>query len=269
MMTIDPIAFHILGWPIRWYGLSYVAAFYAGWFFMKTYDDYFSKKFSLPKNDPKFFDHLINYCVIGIIIGGRLGHMFFYDLERMLIDPLSIFKVWEGGMAFHGGLLGCVVAGIICIKKYKMPLSRIADLMAIATTPGLFFVRIANFINQELYGTITDGPMGIIFQGQDSPRHPSQLYEAFLEGILLFIILHFIFTKKTSPKNQGLVCSFFFMGYGIARFFVEYVREPLDGIFNIFGMMFSYGQILTLPMIFLGGIIYLICARKNIRSSID
>lgn len=256
MPDIDPIAFHLFGWPVRWYGLSYVIAFYLGGYFIKKFSNEYAFRFNTKQIDDKFFDHLISYCILGIIIGGRLGHMFFYDFNKMIQDPISIVKTWEGGMAFHGGLIGCVLAAYIYVKKRNFSVPLIADLIALVTPLGILCVRIANFINQELYGRLTDSAFGIIFKGQTLPRHPSQLYEAFGEGILLFLLLLFIFKRLLTPLKQGLICAFFFLGYGIARFLVEYVREPSDGEFNFLGNVLTYGQVLTLPMIILGTLIF-------------
>lgn len=252
MPPIDPIAFYLFGWPVRWYGLSYAIAFLCAGFFIKRWSLYYTNKHNMPDIAPKHYDNLITYCILGIILGGRLGHMVFYDFHTLIQNPIAIFKTWEGGMAFHGGLVGCVLAAFIYVKKNKLPIALFADLIALVTPLGIFFVRLANFVNQELYGRITDLPIGIIFNGDPHPRHPSQLYEAFLEGILLFFILNFVFKRYLAPKKQGLVCALFFLGYGIARFLVEYVREPSDGEFAILGVILTYGQLLTIPMIVYG-----------------
>ncbi|CAO5672836.1 MAG: Phosphatidylglycerol--prolipoprotein diacylglyceryl transferase [Holosporales bacterium] len=252
MPPIDPIAFHLLGWPVRWYGLSYAIAFLCASFLIKRKSLDYTNKHNMPEIETKHFDNLITYCILGIILGGRLGHMVFYDFQTLIQNPIAILKTWEGGMAFHGGLLGCVLAAYLYVKKNKLPLTLFADLLALVTPLGIFFVRLANFVNQELYGRITDLPIGMIFKGDPHPRHPSQLYEAFLEGILLFFILNFVFKRYLAPKKQGLVCALFFLGYGIARFLVEYVREPSDGEFAILGVILTYGQLLTIPMIVYG-----------------
>ncbi|CAO5675053.1 MAG: Phosphatidylglycerol--prolipoprotein diacylglyceryl transferase [Holosporales bacterium] len=254
---IDPVAFHILNWPVRWYGLSYVVAFFIAWYCLKTFSiKYINKNPSLnTKLTNKQIDDLLTFGILGVIIGARLGHMVFYDFKTMILNPLSIFKTWEGGMAFHGGLLGCVVFCVYYIRREKLPLTLMADFIALSVPLGIFCVRIANFINQELYGRITDCSLGVIFNNETFARHPSQLYEAFLEGIVLFGILFYTYAKKLTPKNQGLLCAQFFIWYGIFRFISEYLREPSDGVFNIFSLPLTYGQVLTLPMIFIGMII--------------
>lgn len=263
MLQIDPIAFHLFGWPVRWYGLSYAISFLCAGFFLKRWSAFYTQKHNIPDVTPKHYDNLLTYCILGIILGGRLGHMIFYDFQTMMQNPLTIFKTWEGGMAFHGGLLGCILAAYIYVKKNKLSVALFADLMALVTPIGIFFVRLANFINQELYGRVTDLPIGIIFKGDQNPRHPSQLYEALLEGIVLFFILNYIFKKHLTPKKQGIICALFFLGYGIARFLVEYVREPSDGEFVILGLILTYGQLLTIPMI-IYGFTYLLILKKNV-----
>jgi phosphatidylglycerol:prolipoprotein diacylglycerol transferase len=262
----DPIAFTIFNWPVRWYGLSYMAAFFTCWYFIKKFSNHYYKKYSEEKFNiqPKTFDDLLTYCIIGIIVGARLGHMVFYDFDKMVSNPVSIFKTWEGGMAFHGGLMGCVVGALIVIHKKKLPLAYLADLVSLVVPTGLFFGRMGNFINGELRGRITDGPFGVFIGDETVLRYPSQLIEGFTEGILLFLILSYVFLKKSSPKNQGLVCSYFFLGYGFFRFFCEYIREPSDGIFHILSIELTYGQILTLPMFLIGFVILVIVKKKKI-----
>lgn len=268
MPSIDPVAFYLFGWPVRWYGLSYAVAFLLASYFLKYFKSAYAKMYSNPEYniENKHLDNIITFGILGVILGGRLGHMFFYDFHNMVTNPVSIFKTWEGGMAFHGGLVGCVLAAYIYVRKNKLPVALLADLIAFVTPLGIFCVRLANFVNQELYGRVTDLPFGIIFKGETLPRHPSQLYEAFLEGPLLFFMMYWFFKKKLNPCNQGMLCSIFFTGYGFSRFLVEYVREPSDGEFNILGIILTYGQILTLPMI-IYGLFYMLFIQKSKSST--
>ncbi|PIZ32783.1 MAG: prolipoprotein diacylglyceryl transferase [Alphaproteobacteria bacterium CG_4_10_14_0_8_um_filter_37_21] len=250
--NIDPIAFYIFSWPVRWYGISYFIAFITGLFLVKFYNTkYYSD--SLQQIDNSHFDNMLTYGIIGIILGGRLGHMVFYDFDRMIQSPLSIFKTWEGGMAFHGGLAGCIVACYLYGKRHKISFNIVADLISLVVPVGLFFVRIANFINAELVGRITDSKWGVIFPGHVYPRHPSQLYEAFFEGIFLFSVLRLLFPYAVKFRLNGFIYGMFFIVYGVVRFMIEYVREPSDGEFTLLGQyVLSYGQILTLPMVVVG-----------------
>lgn len=249
--NIDPIAFYIFSWPVRWYGISYFLAFITGLFLVKHYNTKYDSYFS-DKIENIHFDNMLTYGIVGIILGGRLGHMLFYDFDRMVQSPISIFKTWEGGMAFHGGLAGCVIAGYVYVKRHKIAFSVAADLVALVVPIGLFFVRIANFINAELFGRITDSKWGMIFPGHAHPRHPCQLYEAFFEGIFLFAVLRLLFPYAAKRRLNGLVYGMFFILYGVARFMIEYVREPSDGEFVLLEQVLSYGQILTLPMVVIG-----------------
>lgn len=248
--NIDPIAFHLLGWPVRWYGISYFIAFMLTWYLIRRYSDLFKQNI-----EKEHFDHLLTYCIVGIVVGGRLGHMVFYDFHSMIQNPLSILKTWEGGMAFHGGLIGCFLGATLYLRKNKLPLLVVMDLMALVAPLGIFCVRIANFINAELYGRITTLPWGVIFPGQEFPRHPSQLYEAMLEGLLLFVLMRLCARRSFEVKAYGNLTGLFLIGYGFARFMVEYVREPSDGVFSLLDLTLTYGQLLTLPMIVLGAII--------------
>jgi phosphatidylglycerol:prolipoprotein diacylglycerol transferase len=254
---IDPVAFYAFGWPVRWYGISYLLAFYSTWFFGRYFTNQYCARTHLPKIDIKHFDQLLTACILGVIIGGRLGHMIFYDFDNMVENPSSLIKIWEGGMAFHGGLIGFTFAAIFYIRKHHLNLPLLADIMSLVAPIGIFYVRIANFINNELIGRVTDFPIAVLLYNEGIPRHPSQLYEALLEGIILFIILFTYYKKFLSLKNQGNICGLFFIWYGIFRFLVEYIREPSDGVFSVFNTFcLTYGQLLTLPMLFIGGIIF-------------
>ncbi len=216
-------------------------------------------------------DSFITYLILGVIIGGRLGYVFFYNLEYFALNPLSILRIWDGGMAFHGGFIGVIVAVILFCWANRLLLWSTADLIAVSTPPGLFFGRVANFINGELWGRPTEVYWGVIFPGDLAQkcdgvtgpcgRHPSQLYEAGLEGLLLLIILLYM-SLKGGFKRPGLITGIFALGYGASRFFVEYFRVPDPQFFsqlNPYGFAFklgdvgiTMGQTLSIPMIFVG-----------------
>ncbi|MDP2193321.1 MAG: prolipoprotein diacylglyceryl transferase [Alphaproteobacteria bacterium] len=249
--NIDPVAFYIMNWPVYWYGISYVLAFITGLLLIKRYNTLFQGP-AHPKIESEHFDNMLTYGILGIILGGRMGHMFFYDFHTLLHAPLTIFKVWQGGMAFHGGLIGCIISVSLYTIRHRLDFLAVADRACVVVPIGLFYVRIANFINAELYGRVTDSAFGIIFPGHLHPRHPSQLYEAFLEGVVLFMILRFCFGLVIKRGLRGFIFGLFLLGYGCARFITEYMREPTDGEFYILGILLSYGQVLTLPMILVG-----------------
>jgi phosphatidylglycerol:prolipoprotein diacylglycerol transferase len=225
-------------------------------------------------------ESFLTYLILGVIIGGRLGYVIFYNYEYYAGNPLSILKVWDGGMAFHGGFIGVVVSVIIFCRANKIQLWSTADLIAVSTPPGLFFGRLANFINAELWGRPTDVYRGLILPGEFAQecvgvmgpcaRHPSQLYEAGLEGLLLFIVLFYV-SMRGGLKKPGFLTGFFALGYGLSRFFVEYVRVPDPQFFsssNPYGFAFklgdfgiTMGQTLSIPMVLIGlalcaGLIY-------------
>lgn len=270
----DLFSISLLGFnfTIKWYALSYIFGFVAAFYVMKflLYRDWLWRK-KIPPIEIAQLDPLMTYLILGVIIGGRLGYVLFYNMDHYLEFPLDAFKIWEGGMAFHGGFLGVILAAFLFLRQNGVLLASGADLIAIATPPGLFFGRIANFINAELWGKPTDVTWGVIFPGdraQDCPeviglcaRHPSQLYEAGLEGILLFGVL-FLLLHKGALRIPGLLSGVFISGYGMSRFFVEYFRVPDPQFFskqNPFGFVYTYGDIgltmgqaLSFPMIFVG-----------------
>ncbi|MEL6639757.1 MAG: prolipoprotein diacylglyceryl transferase [Pseudomonadota bacterium] len=267
---------------LRWYAMAYIVGIAIGWQLIK-----------LALNRPHLWrngspmkvnqlEDLLTYIVIGVIGGGRLGYVFFYKPADFLAAPLDIFKIWEGGLSFHGGFLGVVVAVYLFSRRHKVPLPDLADIIAVAATPAVLLVRIANFINAELWGRQTDVPWGVIFPGQAAQacaialepcvRHPSQLYEAGLEGLLLGTILILLAFRFGGLKKPWLLSGVFFMGYGIARFLVEFVRQPdaqfvsigneLGLAFHINGYGLTMGQTLTLPMILVGLTVVIMAARR-------
>lgn len=258
MMTypnIDPIAFHLFTWPVYWYGLMYLVGFLAGWTVLSL----------RLKKSPRGFTQdelsdIVFYTALGAIIGGRIGYMFFYDWRILFSDPLMIFQTWKGGMSFHGGLLGVLVGLCLLMRKMKKPFLALTDLIAPAVPLGLAAGRIGNFINGELWGRVTDAPWGMVFPtGGSLPRHPSQLYEFALEGIVLFIIL-WLFSRK--PRPMGAVSGMFALFYGLFRCGIEFFREPDAQIGYLAFDWFTEGQLLSIPLIFVG-IVLIVCAYKR------
>lgn len=246
--NIDPIAFYILSMPIKWYGLAYFFGAFIGYgyaiYLVQTY-----RFFTLTR---KNLEDLLNYVVLGVIIGGRLGYVIFYDLVYHLHHPHHILYTWRGGMSFHGALIGVGVAlGIYCMRQ-RVSFWRVGDLLACVVPIGLFLGRIANFINQEHYGRITNSKWGMFFPKVDFfYRHPSQLYEALGEGIILFLVCNGLCFFL--PYKPGRIMATFFIFYGFFRFVIEYVRVP-DGFLCFYSTCLTTGQALSLPMIVLGSI---------------
>lgn len=248
--NISPFAIEIGGFGIRWYALSYIFSALLALVYIK----YLHKQNNIvKKHDEKiFFEDVLFYSLLGILIGGRLGYVLFYGYEYYAMNLVSIFYIWEGGMSYHGGLLGVIVATYVLSKKYGIKFFHITDLLAVAMPIGLFFGRIANFINAELYGKITNKPWGVIFPNQLLPRHPSQLYEAFFEGLLLFVILLYLW-RKQYYKIRGLLSGIALLLYGIFRFAIEFFRQGEIYFYNLISM----GQVLCIIMILLASWIIL------------
>ena len=246
--NFDPVAFQIMSFEIRWYSLAYIVGIIMGWLLCK--------KILIQKSDiNEKFDDYITYLVIGMIIGGRLGYIIFYNFSYYINNFFDIFKVWEGGMSFHGGLIGIIIASILFTKKHNQDSFLYMDLVSLVAPIGIFFGRLANFINSELYGTPTDIPWAVTFiQVDNMSRHPSQLYEAILEGIILFIILMY-FKNKDYLKKPGLISGLFLIFYSIFRFFIEFARVPDEQVgYLIFKL--SMGQIISLIFFVIGIILF-------------
>ncbi|EPE37299.1 prolipoprotein diacylglyceryl transferase [Candidatus Photodesmus katoptron] len=247
--NLDPILFSLGPFSIRWYGLMYLV----GFIFAICFAKYRVRCLDIDWTSDQISD-LLFISFISAILGGRIGYVLFYKFNFFLNNPLYIFKIWMGGMSFHGGLLGVISAIFWYSKKNKCNFWSVADFVAPLVPFGLGMGRIGNFINSELWGRVTDVPWAIIFpNGGNLPRHPSQLYEFFLEGLVLFLIINW-FTKKTPPV--GSVSGLFLVGYATFRFFIEYFREPDEHL----GLFFGYttmGQILSLPMFIIGILIIL------------
>ena len=246
--NFDPVAFQIMSFEIRWYSLAYIAGIIIGWLLCK-------KVFIRKSDINEKFDDYITYLVIGTIIGGRLGYIIFYNFSYYINNFFDIFKVWEGGMSFHGGLIGIIVASILFSKKNNQDSFLYMDLVSLVAPIGIFFGRLANFINSELYGTPTDIPWAVTFiQVDNLSRHPSQLYEAILEGIILFIILMY-FKNKDYLKKPGLISGLFLIIYSIFRFFIEFVRVPDEQLGHLIFEL-SMGQIISLIFFVIGIILF-------------
>ena len=205
----------------------------------------------------KLIDNFFLWAVVGVILGGRIGYVFFYQIESFIKDPVYIFYFWKGGMSFHGGLAGMILGIFLFSQKNSISFFELSDLVSLVAPIGLFFGRIANFINIELYGRVTNFPFAMIYPTVDNlPRHPSQLYEAFFEGIILFLILYFFFIRNYSKQQFGTISGLFLLLYGIFRFLIEFLREP-DEHLGLFVNYFSMGQLLCIPLIFVGIFIFL------------
>ena len=256
--NFDPVAFQIFSFEIRWYSLAYIIGILLGWVLSKKI---FIKNLEINKK----FDDYITYLIIGIIVGGRLGYIVFYNFNYYLNNILDIFKIWEGGMSFHGGLIGVICASIVFAKKNKQDYFLYTDVVALAAPIGIFFGRLANFVNSELYGTPTEVPWAVTFVQVDNlSRHPSQLYEAVLEGIILFLILIY-FRKKNYLEKPGLISALFLILYSIFRFIVEFFRVP-DEQLGYLILSLSMGQIISLIFVIFGIILFYV---KNENKQIN
>ena len=243
---IDPVVISLFGLDVRWYALAYLVGFLAGWRYvihlskMWKLDDVFTKE---------HIDDFLVWAVVGAVLGGRIGYVLFYNLPYYADNPAAALQIWQGGMSFHGGMLGMIASMAAFAKFKKVPFLRLTDLIACAAPIGLFFGRIANFVNGELIGRPTNGEWGMVFSfAGDMPRHPSQLYEAALEGGVLFAILYFYARSSALKSRPGSAALIFLAGYGFFRFFIEYAREP-DVQIGLFFNMFSMGQFLCAAMV--------------------
>jgi phosphatidylglycerol:prolipoprotein diacylglycerol transferase len=250
---IDPVALKLGPISIRWYGLAYITGLILGW----RYTVWLARqmRFNGPDSRPTAndLDDFLFWAMAGVLIGGRAGIVLFYQPHEYLHDPLSILRIWQGGMSFHGGMLGVTTALIWFTRRRGIRLFDVADLVACATPIGLFFGRLANFVNGELWGRKTDSPLGMVFPdaGPD-PRHPSQLYEAATEGVILFILLAILAQQPAIRRRRGLLTGLFLIGYAIARSVCELFREPDSYLGFVLGGVISMGQLLSFPMLLVG-----------------
>lgn len=267
-LGLHPDVFSIGFFTLRWYSLAYIAGIVIGWWYLLKLLDQPGAPMAR-----RHADDLVFYATLGIILGGRIGYVVFYAPE-MILHPLRILRLWDGGMSFHGGVIGTSLAIILFARKNGLHWLRIHDYVACVVPFGLFFGRLANFVNGELWGKPTDVPWGIVFErtvptGFPEPaRHPSQLYEAGLEGIVLFAILWFFFWRTRARYEPGKLVGIFLVGYGVARFVVEFFREP-DSQFagTFFATTIHMGQLLCLPMI--AGGLYLIATAPGRRQRVE
>jgi phosphatidylglycerol:prolipoprotein diacylglycerol transferase len=245
---IRPYIFKIGPLQLRWYGMMYLFGFAGSWLLVKRAVK--KRGIDLTAED---IGTLYTWCIVGLLLGARLGYVVFYNLGFYLKNPLAVAAVWEGGMSFHGGLIGSVFAGWLFARKSGMRRFLLADLVMSTAPIGLFFGRVGNFINGELYGRVSDVPWAMIFPyGGDAPRHPSQLYEAFFEGIVLLAILQAVWHVT---RREGTITALFLILYGVMRFFIEFTREPDAHLGIVFGFL-TRGQILCLAMIALGAVLW-------------
>lgn len=256
--NIDPVIFRIGSLSVRWYGMMYIIGFTSSYILIR----YQMKKRGF-NSGKVFVDTLYSYLILGLLAGARLSYVIFYNLPNYIQHPLEIFAVWHGGMSFHGGLIGSIIAGILFCKKFRLDFWQIADLVIVTAPIGLGLGRLGNFMNGELYGRVTDVQWGMVFPaGGQLPRHPSQVYEFLLEGAALFVILWFLKDRKLKP---GALSSLFLILYGSFRFFVEFFREPDSQLGFILGP-FTMGQILSAVMVAMGSGILVY---KNVGSNGD
>jgi phosphatidylglycerol:prolipoprotein diacylglycerol transferase len=242
---INPVAFSIGSLQVHWYGLMYLLGIIGGWLLAHWRNKYYQLNWTSQQ-----ISDLIFYAAIGVILGGRIGYMLFYQLPQLLHDPLTLFKVWEGGMSFHGGLLGVIVALLFFSHKSGKLFWEVGDFVAPLVPLGLGAGRIGNFINGELWGRVTDMPWGMIYPHVDNqPRHPSELYEFGLEGVALFLLV-WIYARK--PRPVGRVSAVFLIGYALCRIIAEFFRQPDPQLgYLAFGWL-TMGQVLSMPMLLLG-----------------
>lgn len=260
--SIDPVAISIGPLKIHWYGLMYVIGIGAAWWLARRR----ARKPGFQWTSAQVED-LVFYTALGLVVGGRVGYMLFYSFPAFIQDPLMLFRVWEGGMAFHGGLLGALAAMWIFARRQKTSFFAVTDFVARYVPIGLFTGRIGNFINGELWGKPTDVPWAMVFpDAGPEPRHPSQLYEAFLEGLVLFVALHF-FSRRSPPTMA--VSGLFLLLYGLFRFMIEFVRLPDAHIgYLAFGWL-TMGQALSFPMIILGILFLVLAYRRPMTSALN
>jgi phosphatidylglycerol:prolipoprotein diacylglycerol transferase len=260
-LGLDPVALDLGFFQIKWYSLGYIVGIFLGWWLLL--------KLLAQPGAPmakRHADDLVFYITLGTILGGRLGYVLFYKPE-MLMRPLEVLQLWEGGMSFHGGLIGVVLGLVYAARKHGLNFLRVCDYVAVCVPPAILFVRLANFVNGELWGRPTTVPWAIVFpRAGPEPRHPSQLYEAAGEGLILFLILWFLFWRTDARYQPGKLVGVFALGYGLVRFAVEWLRNPDAGLENLaWGL--TMGQTLSLPLIVVGA--YFLATAKGRRQRVE
>jgi phosphatidylglycerol---prolipoprotein diacylglyceryl transferase len=261
----DPVLVHIGPFAIRWYALAYIAGILIGWLYAKVILRSPRAWGGPAPITSAEFDDFVLWVTLGIILGGRIGYVLFYNLPHFLEHPLEIIQLWKGGMSFHGGFIGCVLAVVLFARRRKIPILSLGDLTCAVAPIGLFFGRLANFINDELWGRPSDAPWAIVFPGGGPlPRHPSQLYEAGLEGVVLFVVLA-LFVRFGALKRPGLILGAFALFYGLARSLSEFFREPDAQLGFLWGGL-TMGMLLSLPMILGGALIIWLVLRAPARA---
>jgi phosphatidylglycerol---prolipoprotein diacylglyceryl transferase len=250
----DPIAIQLGPLSIHWYGIGYVVSIlFAWWYCKRLVANAALWQDGKPPMSGIDLDDFVTWAAVGVVLGGRLGYILFYDFTKFAADPMSIFAVWNGGMSYHGGLLGVILAMVLFARKRGILVWSLFDTIGTAAPFGLGLGRLTNFINSELWGRTTDVPWGVIFpNGGPLPRHPSQLYEALLEGLVLFLVLRFLSHSKLKLKTPKFIGGAFICGYGLARIFVELFREPDAHLGYLAGNWLTMGMILSTPMVLIG-----------------
>jgi phosphatidylglycerol:prolipoprotein diacylglycerol transferase len=252
--NIDPVIVHLGPLAIHWYGVGYIVGILFAWWYAKRLvtNPKLWANGALPMK-PEDLDDFIVWAAIGVVVGGRAGYVLFYDLPRYLAHPLDIFAVWQGGMSFHGGLTGTILAMVLFARSRGIRAWSLLDVVAAGVPVGLGLVRIANFINSELWGRPSDVPWAVVFpNGGPLPRHPSQIYEALLEGLVLFLVLRFLTHSRLKLKTPRFVGGAFVCGYGLSRIFAEFFREPDSQLGYLFGGWLTMGMVLSAPMVVAG-----------------
>jgi phosphatidylglycerol:prolipoprotein diacylglycerol transferase len=252
---LDPVLLQIGPFSLHWYAIAYIAGLVLGWrYILRLIDTPRLWTGNKPPMTKLHVDDALLWAALGVILGGRIGYVLVYNAHDYFSDPLQIFAVWKGGMSFHGGALGVLLALLFFSRKHNIPALAMFDVASAAAPIGLFFGRLANYNNGELWGRVTDVPWGMLFPGQYVPRHPSQLYEAALEGLLLFFVLWLLIYRFSALKRPGTVFGVFVMGYGIGRTIVECFREPDAQIGFLWGGL-TMGMLLSIPMVIVGAFI--------------
>ncbi len=258
--AFDPVLISVGPFAVRWYALAYITGILGGWFYARAILRSGRLWGGPPPLSVVDFDDFVLWVTLGIILGGRTGYVLFYNAAYFADHPLETVQLWKGGMSFHGGFLGCVIAVVLFARWRNLPILSLGDITCAVAPIGLFLGRIANFVNGELWGRPTDVPWAMVFPGAGpSPRHPSQLYEAALEGLLLFAVLALLM-RAGALKRPGTVTGAFALGYGMARLFCEFFREP-DAQLGFFWGGLTMGMLLSLPLI-LAGIAFIVAARR-------